>query len=176
MRSNSGAPNFLRARRTRPAFSAPGRIQISRSPVARGCPCAASAWAPTIMNSAPVSDSAHNISTKSRFIDPPFLEHPGLQGERPYHHDALLRGKMLHIRHGALVLEHDFSDAIMRTIHRRFAESARTISHYSALNPFAQCKGAEGGNSHGPHTGVPVHRYLGSIPIGSVARDILQPK
>ena len=112
------------------------------------------------MNSAPVSDSVHNISTKSRFIDPPFLEHPGLQGERPYHHDALLRGKMLHIRNGALVLEHDFSDAIMRTIHRRFAESARTISHYSALNPFAQCKGVRAEILMGRTLGC---RYTGTL-------------
>src|SRR5206468_1623833 len=58
------------------------RRHRSRSPVARGSPCAASAWAPTMRNSAPAAHSADNISTKSRFNPVPLHEGPGLRRER----------------------------------------------------------------------------------------------
>jgi hypothetical protein len=44
---------------------------------------------PTIMNSVPVSMSADNISTKSRFIDSALFEEPGLERQLPDHGDAL---------------------------------------------------------------------------------------
>jgi hypothetical protein len=41
------------------------------------------------MNSIPVSESADNISTKSRFIDSALFEEPGLERQLPDHGDAL---------------------------------------------------------------------------------------
>jgi hypothetical protein len=55
-------------------------------------PWAARAWAPTTRKSAPASDNAANISTKSRFMAEVFLECPGLEGKLPHHHHTLARG------------------------------------------------------------------------------------
>ena len=56
-----------------------------------GAPWAARAWAPTIRNLAPAADNADSISTKSRFIDEPILEHPSLKRQLPHHGHTLAR-------------------------------------------------------------------------------------
>jgi hypothetical protein len=48
-------------------------------------------------NLAPAADNADNISTRSRFIDEPLLEHPGLQRELPHHGDARTRRQAPHV-------------------------------------------------------------------------------
>ena len=91
--SVSGAPNSTRARQTRSALSAVGRTQMSRSPVARGRPCAARACAPTMRNSAPAANNAPNISPKSRFIPLSVFERPCFARELPNHSHSFRRGR-----------------------------------------------------------------------------------
>jgi hypothetical protein len=56
-------------------------------------------------NSAPASESADNISAKSRFIDEPFFEHPGLQRKLPHHGHAFAGGHPERVVRTNLVLE-----------------------------------------------------------------------
>src|SRR6266852_5418393 len=85
LRFESGAPNLSSARQTRGALSSERLIHRSRSPVARGKPCAATAYAPTSMNSTFSSQNADNMSRKSEFINRFSLEGPGIQGKLPHH-------------------------------------------------------------------------------------------
>jgi hypothetical protein len=52
---------------------------------------------PTTRNLAPAADNADNISTKSRFIEQSFLEHPGLERQLPHHGDAFARRQTPHV-------------------------------------------------------------------------------
>lgn len=65
--ASAGAPKSSSASRTRRAFSGSGRIQTSRSPVARGTPCAARACAPTTRNRVLARTRAASRSRKSGF-------------------------------------------------------------------------------------------------------------
>src|SRR5688572_11989060 len=67
LRSWTGAPNLRRADITRSAFARVGSTQTSMSPVARGTPWTARAYAPTIRNRACAADNSRNRSAKSRF-------------------------------------------------------------------------------------------------------------
>jgi enterochelin esterase family protein len=118
VRSWSGALKARRASSTRPAFCPVGRTQMSRSPVARGRPWAASAWAPTIRNSAPASDSADNISAKSRFIPVSVLERPRLRRELPHHRHPLPRGEPADVVPAVLVLQPQLPGRVVAPIHR----------------------------------------------------------
>jgi hypothetical protein len=71
----SGAPNSIKAAITRGAFVGVASTQMSRSPVARGRPCTATAYAPTTRYRA---SAAFNAESRSRtgfgFSDGPLLE------------------------------------------------------------------------------------------------------
>src|SRR6185369_9380107 len=84
-RVESGAPKLFRADKTRSALSAEHFIQRSMSPVARGRPCAATAYAPTSMNSTLSSQNADNMSRKSEFSKRLSFKGPGIQCELPHH-------------------------------------------------------------------------------------------
>jgi hypothetical protein len=79
-----GAPNAASARMTRPAFSAVGSIHTSRSPVARGRPWIASAYAPTIRNLTSAAMNARNRSTKSGFIGKFAAQTPQFLAQTPH--------------------------------------------------------------------------------------------
>ena len=117
------------ARMTRSAFSCVGLTQMSMSPVARAIPWAASAWAPTTRNSAPASESADNISAKSRFTEGRLLELPRLHGQRPHERNARggaeVGGCVM-----ALVAERRLADRIVRSIaHRSIITFRRRVRH-----------------------------------------------
>ena len=109
---STGAPNRTRADQTLATLSTWGSIHTSRSPVARGMPCTATAWAPTTRNRAWADSSSARRSVKSSFKRlrrgagrqpphrrvPPFVvrhgpagQGPCLDGERPHHREPLLR-------------------------------------------------------------------------------------
>lgn len=118
-----------------------GRTQMSRSPVARGRPWAASAWAPTIRNSTPASDSADNISAKSRFIPVSVLERPGLRRELPHHRHPLPRGEPPDVVLAALVLQPQLPGRVVAPIHpvhsRRLQTRGETTGLTAAKRPKA---------------------------------------
>ena len=89
VKSSKGAPKAAREQRTLGAFSISARTQISKSPVARGCPCTAIAYAPTNRKSAFASDNANNMSLKSWLNKIRLLECPRRKGQRPNHHYPL---------------------------------------------------------------------------------------
>src|SRR6266478_7301124 len=89
LRFESGAPNLSSARQTRGALSSERLIHRSMSPVARGKPCAATAYAPTSMNSTFSSQNANNMSRKSEFSNWFSLEGPCVQSKLPHHLEAL---------------------------------------------------------------------------------------
>ena len=109
---STGAPNRTSADQTRGPLFTQGSIQTSRSPVARGMPCTATAWAPTTRNRARADSNSARMSLKSSFKpllrgagrEPPdrgvlaFVvrhgltsEGPCLDRERPHHREPLLR-------------------------------------------------------------------------------------
>src|SRR6266542_6097062 len=134
-------------------------LPISRSPVARGRPCAASACAPTMRNSAPAADNASNISPKSRFIPTAILEGPRFARELPNHCDALSRthaSKFLRIRDRAqrgtprrifraVLWRHETIIGCRRnaiTLHFTRRESAPNLGGPSPARAFARQRGA----------------------------------
>src|SRR5438093_9701922 len=87
--SASGAPNAPSARITRGAFAGVGSTQISRSPVARGRPCSANAYAPTTRKRTSAAMNSRNRSTKSGFIGQVASQSPDLLAQLPDPQDAL---------------------------------------------------------------------------------------
>src|ERR1700690_775545 len=80
-----------RAISARCAFSELGRIQTSRSFVARTRPCAASACAPTTMYSTLCALNSANRSLKSWFISASAVPLQTLPSQLPYCRETLLR-------------------------------------------------------------------------------------
>src|SRR5262249_37427176 len=87
--SARGAPNDARPHMTRVAFSGVASIQTSRSPVARGRPCTARAYAPTMRNRTSAATNARNRSTKTWFIGQLTRQPVLLFAESPDEEDAL---------------------------------------------------------------------------------------
>jgi hypothetical protein len=92
--SVSGAPKAVKALITRAAFSGVASIQTSRSPVARGLPCRASAYAPTMRNRTSAAVNARNRSTKSGFIAQLASKAPELLAETPHLEDPIPLGNL----------------------------------------------------------------------------------
>jgi hypothetical protein len=63
--ADNGAPNFASASTTRPALVSEASTHKSRSAVARGTPCTASACAPTTMNRTLAATNSRRMSRKS---------------------------------------------------------------------------------------------------------------
>ena len=70
LNASTGAPKASSACQTASALALVDSTHTSMSPVARGTPCAAIAWAPTTRNRAPASSSARSRSRKSGLIAP----------------------------------------------------------------------------------------------------------
>src|SRR5207245_1407615 len=83
------------ARTTRGAFCSVGSTQTSKSPVARGRPCTASAYAPTTRKRTSAATKARNRSRKSWFMRRVAAQLPELLTEAPDLQDALA-GRLLH--------------------------------------------------------------------------------
>lgn len=79
-----------RALATLDAFSALGRTQTSRSLVARTCPCAARAWAPTTRYSTAWALNSANRSLKSGFIGTALCPGETDLRQLPHSREALL--------------------------------------------------------------------------------------
>src|SRR5439155_6484866 len=92
-----GAPNLARAVQTRCALARVGRTQKSMSPVARGSPWAATAYAPKMRYSTAAPLNVDMTSLKSGFSIERLAarrghHRPHADGQRPYHFHAL-RGR-----------------------------------------------------------------------------------
>ena len=117
VRDCRGAPNAASACQTRVALSGVGRIQISISPVARGRPCPARAYAPTNRNSACWADNSDNISRKSWFSNRLPHHGPGVQRQLPHHTDALFCRHDLRVMGGLRIPGAKDSNGIMTPVH-----------------------------------------------------------
>jgi hypothetical protein len=86
---DSGAPKAASARTTRAPFSSEGSTHKSRSAVARGRPCTASAYAPTTRNRTSATANAFNRSMKSWFIGRLAAKLPELATQGPGQQQAV---------------------------------------------------------------------------------------
>src|SRR5215210_195431 len=89
----------------------------SISPVALTCPCAASAYAPTIRYSTFSSEKADSMSRKSGLSKFLSLESPGIERKLPHHRDTLGRCCSLKIRLFTLLVKPSNPDVAPRFSH-----------------------------------------------------------
>src|SRR5512143_3506539 len=100
------------------------------------------------------STSADNISTKSRFMNLPLFEHPGLESQLPHHGDALARREVADRGGSAGVPNRRLSDRVVGAIHQAIYRLVTEVGA-SANSWWGWRAGGSGQGCSGPSAGSP---------------------